>query len=216
MTKESNSEMSARIDDLHARVERLEQDKREVVDKSVAVVTAPRQEDNRLRVVQLQTTTAGFVMPSMEELRKLFDIVISRYPHLRPQPYRDRFRHDADPDGFLSFCAFFFRIGHLKRTEQPNTKRAIGWWINEAEQFLSTAAGQKPEKGDAFVVAVIAHGDVGFIPYDGTVGQLWEFCLDPHSGRSATDEWRKVLAGELPTPMRSRYGAPAPVRTVQR
>jgi hypothetical protein len=75
--------------------------------------------------------------------------------------------------------------------------------------------------GASFVAAVMAAGDVLFVPHNGTLGHVWEFGLvlpDQGGGKPANaDAWRRVLAtGAIlpPSAPARRMAPPSPVRVI--
>jgi hypothetical protein len=170
------------------------------LEKQVAVLKAskPPAEDRSVeakRVVEHRGVTItpmpdqnpSFVMPSGEELGRLHEIVIARYPQFTThvQPPGEAF------DGFR--CAFP-RIGHLGR-DKLNDKLALVTWIDDAALWLSDNQVY-PNRVTVrdFVCAVLAHGDVDYIPLDRFPFDCSAFGLRRDStGRPATDAWRAVL-----------------------
>jgi hypothetical protein len=49
--------------------------------------------------------------------------------------------------------------------------------------------------GASFIAAVLASGDVLYVPHDRTRGWVWEFGLMPphYGGKLAADAWKRVL-----------------------
>jgi hypothetical protein len=162
-----------------------------------------RPEDEGVRIMHPSSVTLG--MHSDGEMRQLFEISARRYPQLLPKTDTRAFSIDPDADGFRSFRCAYLRIRNLGRAARPNSKYALSWWIQEANDWLSARGRPNVEKGLAFVLAVIAQGDVGFVLADALVGQTFEFALEPYSTeRPATDAWQKVLRGDLLQAMPNR------------
>jgi hypothetical protein len=148
---------------------------------------------------------APIVLPIIEsEYRKLISVVLDAYPQLR-RSNNPRYATE-DEAGFLreSYAAFE-RISHLRRTEKVDHKHAVSWWASEANQWRRS---QEEIRGDAFIAAVIAAGDVSFIEAD-HYGNSWAFGLATFGGRPATEGWRRVLKGQLLTPIAGRFEAPS-------
>jgi hypothetical protein len=147
-------------------------------------------------ITRMPDRNAAFVMPSGDELRRLQEIVIARYPQLAShlQPPGEAF------DGFR--CAFL-RIGHLGR-DKLNDKLALVTWIDDAAVWLrdNQVYPNRVTVRD-FVCAVLAHGDIDYISMDRFPFDCSAFGLRRDStGRPATDGWRAVLAtGRLRDPV---------------
>lgn len=169
-----------------------------------AVAPRPRAIDDRgVRITYLAEPNA-FQMPGEDDLKTLYEIVLNRCPYLCPSKQTRPFIDDNDRDGFKDFCNSFLRLGNLGRADKPNQKLALSWWLQECGDWLSPRSLPKISKADAFLAAVIAHGDIPYVA-PANDGSTWEFALEPYSrGRRATDGWRKVLGGEILTPLR-RY-----------
>jgi hypothetical protein len=183
------------------------------LEKQVAALKAskPPAEDRRAevkRVVESRGVTIthlpdqnrAFVMPSGGELRRLDEIVTTRYPQLATHLQQT-------DEAFDGFCRAFLRIGHLGR-DKLNDKLALVTWIDDAALWLrdNQVYPNRVTVRD-FVCAVLAHGDVDFIPLDRFPFDCSAFGLRRDStGRPATDAWRGVLATRRlrdPVPPRS-------------
>jgi hypothetical protein len=145
-------------------------------------------EPRGVTITRMPDQNRAFVMPSGDELRRLDEIVIARYPQLAThlQPPGEAF------DGFRSA---FLRVGHLGR-DKLNDKLALVTWIDDAALWLrdNQVYPSRVTPRD-FVCAVLAHGDVDFVPLDNFPLDCSAFGLRRDStGRPATDGWRGVLA----------------------
>lgn len=73
--------------------------------------------------------------------------------------------------------------------------------------------------GNELVLAVLAVGDVCYVPHHLNRGQLWEFGLHEHygRGRKASDAWRNVMAtgNILPPSMPARLVSSIGVREMR-
>lgn len=131
-------------------------------------------------------------LPNDEQYGELEQIVVKAYPQLAPDANRaEEFSRD--------FRVAFVHIAGLERADKPDNGRSVSWWLDHLRGECRRAV-----RGNAYVAAVLAQGDVGFIPAIPHEGQSWEFALKPYGGgRPATAAWRNVLKGELRSPTRS-------------
>jgi hypothetical protein len=138
----------------------------------------------------------SFIMPSGDELRRLHEIVIARYPQLAS-------RSQQTEEAFDGFCRAFRRIGHLGRDKLTDKYALISWvddatfWLRDHQIYPSTLTVRD------FVCAVLAHGDVDFVPLDRFPFDCSAFGLRRDcTGRQAIDGWRAVLkSGHLREPV---------------
>jgi hypothetical protein len=145
-----------------------------------------------IRTTRLSAQSPSFVMPSEAELRRLYSLVLHRYPRL---DYRPRGPETA----FGGFCRAFLRLGHLSRGPL-NDEYALDSWVDEAVCWLRenevfpyfiTAAN--------FCAAVAAHGDIEYVPLGRFPHDCSAFGLRrDRLGRPASDYWRQVLRTGLP------------------
>jgi hypothetical protein len=150
--------------------------------------------------VRIQTLpqTAHHALPNDDEFVALEVGVLEEYRMLCPATRPDEFSRD--------FRKAFVHIAGLQRAEKPDGTRAVSWWLDHL-----AAEDRGSVYGGAYIAAVIAQGDVGFIPANAHAGQGWEFALKPYGGgRPAIAAWRKVLSGKLPTPLPGRMPQPSP------
>jgi hypothetical protein len=136
-------------------------------------------------------------LPTDAEFDRLSEVVLGRYPQLRPR---------ADQQGFdAQFRVSFVRLQHIGRRDRLESERALTWWTDDCRAWqrqhqnaLNVFVG-----GAAFVTAVIACGDILFSSPDSFphVSLALQF---GGGGRLSDDSWREVLAsGRLrePTPL---------------
>jgi hypothetical protein len=145
-------------------------------------------EPRGVTITHLPDRNASFVMPSGDELRRLHEIVVARYPQLASNLQQPG-------EAFDGFCRAFLRVGHLGR-DKLNDKLALVTWIDDAALWLrdNQVYPNRVTVRD-FVCAVLAHGDVDFVPLDRFPFDCSAFGLRRDStGRPATDAWRAVLA----------------------
>ena len=151
-------------------------------------------------------------LPSDDEFEKLIGIVLERWPML----------HAAGEDWhrfIVQFRAAFRRVRYLSRQSKLDTLRGLGWWTDEAAQWLRDHPPSVVSiSGNAFTAAVLAQGNVAHTvghnyPFDLSFGLLFA------GGEVASeDQWREVLAtGRLLEPSPSPYSAAptSPVRVQQ-
>ncbi len=135
----------------------------------------------------------NFQPPSLEEARRLFEIVTAAHPDL------------IGSGGALEseFPAAMLAIGMFYRIPQPWAGQYWSYWCERASDIL-TSVGERPVGGSTLLAAVIAHGDVCYRLPDRARGQLLEVGLNAYSGAKCSNAWRKILSGEAsllaPTP----------------
>jgi hypothetical protein len=165
-----------------------------------------------LRIVEALNDT-GYMPPNTRELAALLKIVLAAHPLLPAgmahEAFLDEFAHSFDA------------VGHLYRTDAPNSKRYFSAWIEDTNIWLERQ-GRAPVSGNAFLAACLAHGDVPWRQANDSVGQLLEVGLHATVGRRCKNCWREILRGERtllpPTPPdreRVRAVAPSPVKIFQ-
>jgi hypothetical protein len=138
----------------------------------------------------ISTVKNRIILPTVDELRRLEEIVYRAYPRLR-----------AGGDS-NSFRAAFFRLTYTRRAERLDAKRSVDWWVDQAEDWLK-AQGYYPSRPatQSFAAACIAMGDIAFSDpsqFPGmTLGITALPQFEPLPGR-----WRAVLAsGRVPEPI---------------
>lgn len=170
------------------------------VEPVVAVPQTPRRLDEA-RVEILHPVDAAPPEPPEKELRSLLAIVVRAYPDLRTNELEAMWgvRND-DPDGFLAFREARRGVMAMGRCQKPNGKYGVTYWVGDRQEWLSARGIHTRVTGKAFIAACLSAGDVAYVPYNGSVGNLWEFGLEPYSGgRPAKhDAWRAIVsAGKL-------------------
>ena len=133
-----------------------------------------------------------FVMPSSDELKRLREIVLRKFPKLAPDT-TDRWSQNNEADFARQFDAAFRAVGMMSRTEKPDKKHFPSYFISHAEDSLR-ALGAYADIGPAFLPACLAWGDVPISDWriDGVVLELGLNIF--RIGRPPTDAWRRVLA----------------------
>jgi hypothetical protein len=152
------------------------------------VTPPPPVKDEGPRVVLLLDERSD--LPSLKETERLY----SALKHLAPWPLNDKY--DADRP-FRGFSCCYRWISNKGRTEFPNPKFALGFWLEACKVWLK-ARGSMTGDVDAsvLILAVYAAGDIAFCPANSQLGHVWEIGLAEHAGRPAdVAGWRRVLAG---------------------
>lgn len=106
-------------------------------------------------------------LPDLKQMQKLFAVV---KPHSRPQALNDKF----DPDRpFRAFSSTFRWLQNMGRTERPNGKVALSFWLDTCRTWLRARNCMTGDLDvNALVLAVFAAGDVVYVPADGAWGSL--------------------------------------------
>jgi hypothetical protein len=156
------------------------------------------------RINRLADRNPEFLMPSQDELRRLYRIVLNRYPRLDPQPR-------GPESAFAGFARCFLRVGHLGR-DRLNDEYALESWVDEATCWLRDNEVYPYFISAAnFCAAVVAHGDIDYAPLGRFPFDCFGFGLRrDRLGQPASDYWRMVLrTGRLrdpvPLPSALRY-----------
>jgi hypothetical protein len=142
---------------------------------------------------------SDFVMPSSDELKRLREIVLRKFPKLAPD-ITDRWADNNEAKFARQFDAAFKALGAMHRADKPDKKRYVSFFVDHAEDSLK-ALGAYADIGPAFLPACLAHGDIPISDWriDGVVLELG---LNIYRiGRPATDAWRRVLATGNMTPL---------------
>jgi hypothetical protein len=168
----------------------------------------PRPARDEVRIVTLNTErTDG--MPSLDQMRKLFSIVRHRVPEQKSN----------DPDQhFRGFCAAFRYVSNCGRIAAPNSKLGLGYFMDDLKQWLRDRNAMTIDiTGASFIAAVLASGDILYVPHDSNLGHVWEFGIAPPGhggGKPASDAWKRVLEGSVLAPSRPslRMAPPSPAR----
>ena len=168
---------------------------------------------DELRIIALNDEiTSG--MPDLRQMEKLYSIVRNLSPW--PEMLRDRY-DDGRP--FRAFSSTFRWLMNVPRTDRPNGKVALSYWLDTARIWLRARNSVAADLNvNALVLAALACGDVCYCPGDSTLGVVWELGLVEFGGKPASpDAWRRILtqgaAAVLPpsAPAR-RMPAPSNVR----
>jgi hypothetical protein len=174
-----------------------------------------RGRDEGPRVVLIEDRTT-FVRPTLNELRKLYEIVCSKYPQFRPAIVSGRFADQDAAECFAGFEWSFERLGHIGRLGAPDTRRYVDHWVEEARDWLRL---HRPSHGGnigaGFLAACVAHGDIPYVVGDKNLGVVWVIGVAPFGGRPASDAWRAVLKGGnvmAPSQPARRFEPPSPAR----
>jgi hypothetical protein len=176
--------------------------------KGARVASPPQPPRNEVRVVELHNERLDG-MPSLAELKKLYNAVLHRVPEAR----------SYDPDaGFRGFLAAFRYVSNCGRIAAPNAKLGIGYWLDDMKGWLRQRDSLTLDvTGSSFLAAIFAAGDIQYVPHDSMMGYVWEFSLVPpnHGGKPAdASGWRRVLDGSImpPSAPARRMAAPSNVR----
>jgi hypothetical protein len=180
--------------------------------KAGQAAPAPRQRDERSFSVTPLLIERADGMPNLRELEKLFAAV----KHLAPWPLADRY-DERKP--FRGFCSCLRWLSNKGRTDFPNPKFALSFWLDQCRGWLRDRGSMAGDiDANSLIMAVFAAGDIKFLPANAELGHLWEIGVSEYSGRPASpDAWRRVLtqgaAAILPpsAPAR-RVEAPSQVR----
>jgi hypothetical protein len=171
----------------------------------------PRDEGPRIVLLEERTT---FVRPTLNELRKLYEIVCSKYPQFTSrEPSTSRFADDNAREYFEGFTWAFERLGYIGRSATPDHKHYVDFWSAECRDWLRLhRPAHVGNIGAGFLAAVVAHGDVPYTVGDEQRGIVWAVGLTSFGGTKATDAWRRVLDGKLMAPVvpERRFAPPSP------
>jgi len=133
--------------------------------------------------------------PTEDEHLKLLSVVFGKIPGLRPAETRTA-EFQAD------YRSAFEALRRVGRAEKPDPGKSVSWWI---EEFRYAHLLGAEVRSNAFLAAVLAHGDIPYVRGNGA-NISWELGLVLYgtSRRPTGDAWRKVLqTGELlrPSPL---------------
>jgi hypothetical protein len=174
--------------------------------KPAAADVAPAKFVEREVSITHPIETSPIVLPTETEYRGILSAVRDAYPQLwRSLSANPRFADEDDARLFRDFPAVFECVSHLRRTTEVDNKHSLSWWVDEINRRLH---GRQID-GLAFLAAVIGAGDVSFVQRD-EYGNVWAFGLATFGGRPATEAWRRVLKGQLLTPIAGKFGGPSP------
>jgi hypothetical protein len=150
-------------------------------------------------------------LPNLDRMRKLFSIVRHKVPQV----------NGADDDAaFRGFAGAYRYVANCGRLAVPNGKLGLGYFMDDMKQWLRARNAMTIDiTGASFIAAVLASGDILYVPHNGDLGHTWEFSLVPpnHGGKPAdANGWRKVLDGSILAPSQParRFAPSAAVRIV--
>jgi hypothetical protein len=139
--------------------------------KAAAQPRPPRDEGVRIFAINEERSD---LLPDLKEMRKLFTAVKDR------APWPLDTRHDSDKL-FRGFCACFKWLANKGRTEFPNPKFALGFWLDNCKTWLRARNGVAGGiDATALVLAAYASGDIAYVPANGVLGHVWELALAEH------------------------------------
>jgi hypothetical protein len=168
-------------------------------------------EDDRV-VISNPPDRITFAMPTASEQKKLLAIVYVRFPKLKPDFSQASFPERDEAQFLEEFSNAFLRIGNQPRASGINKKISLSYWLSECGNWLLQHSRPSEVRGNAYLAAVLAHGDIDFVPADPAMGWVWELGLSQHSGRRANGEsWRQVLAsGRIKNPTAGSHSHSTP------
>jgi hypothetical protein len=171
----------------------------------------PPRDERSVSITPLMTEITDR-MPSLKELQQLFEIVRP----LAPWPLADRY-DERKP--FRGFCSCFRWLANKGRTDFPNPKFALSFWLDNAKTWLRDRNAMSNDiDASTLVLATYASGDIKFLPGNAALGHVWELGLAEHTGRPASpNAWKLILAGGAaailpPSAPARRVEAPSQVR----
>jgi hypothetical protein len=197
------------------RLQQLEQQAAAILSE-IAVLKAgkaapPPPPRDEVRIVPVLTETSA--LPNLKETRLLFEAV----RHLAPWPLNDKYDADRPLRGF-SCCVRW--LANKGRTEQPNAKFALSFWLDQCRGWLRDRNSMTSDvDATTLVLAVYAAADVGYCPSNSMLGHSWELALSEHAAGRPADAtaWRRILkegaaAVRPPSAPARRMAAPSNVR----
>jgi hypothetical protein len=177
----------------------------------VAPVSVPDETGVRITLIE---EPSSFLRPTLSELRRLYDIVCSKFPQFKPRSSASRFADQEAEEYFSGFEWCFERLGFIGRSATPDVKHYCSFWSAECGDWLRKfRPNHRGNIGAGFLAAAVAHNDIPYIVGNEQQGVVWSIGLTAHGGRMPTDAWRKVLTGQLlpaTAPERRLGFAPSP------
>jgi hypothetical protein len=167
----------------------------------------PPPKDEGVRVLHLLDERTD--LPNLAELKKLHSAVRNLVPETKS--------HDPDA-GFRGFCGAYRFVSNCGRIAVPNAKVSLTWWCDVMVDWLRQRSAMTLDiTGASFIAAVLASGDILYVPHDSNLGHVWEFGIAPPGhggGKPASDAWKRVLEGSVLAPSRPslRMAPPSPAR----
>jgi hypothetical protein len=109
-----------------------------------------------------------------------------------PQTLVDRF---DDNRPFRGFSSAFRWLANVPRTDRPNGKVALSYWMDVCRGWLRARNSVASDlDANALILAVLASGDVAYCPANHQLGAVWELGLVEFGGRPASpDGWKRIL-----------------------
>lgn len=121
----TDNQLERRVRDLEAEVEAL---------RHLLKPAAPRREEPQVKITT--PPLARVTLPTPDEFRRLLEIVVKRYPVLKPR---------EDPEDFAKqFRAAFIRLAHCGRRDKPDTERSLSWWCDDAREWCGRHQVNRP------------------------------------------------------------------------
>jgi hypothetical protein len=144
--------------------------------------------------------------PTLKELERLYAAV----KPLAPWPLNDKYDEHKP---FRGFCSCVRWLSNKGRTEFPNPKFALGFWLDQCKSWLRERNSMTGDIGaNELIMAVYAAGDVRFVPANAQLGTVWELGLVEYGSKPASaDAWKRVLnTGNVLPPSAPARRAPEP------
>ena len=147
--------------------------------------------------VTVKPPATDLILPTRDELRSLWRIVIGAYPELQSEGAAE-----------AEFRAAFIGVGFMFRTAEPVTSRYFASIVVDINEMLTERWSLQPVDGRTVLAAALAHADICWRRADPAAGVLLEIGLNPYNGRPCVNAWRDLLAGKAnlvqPTPPPAR------------
>jgi hypothetical protein len=131
-----------------------------------------------LRIYTTPQST-GAIQPTESEAERLLEIITRRFPWV-----------DEHPFDVATFRLAFLAQSRFYRAPATDRSRYFHAWVERASDLLD-----RPVYGPAFLAAVIASGEVIYQLKD-NAGHLIELGLNEFKGRSCSNRWKLILAGQ--------------------
>jgi hypothetical protein len=201
-------ELTASVAALAARVAALERGA-----APPKIILAPEEDGVRILTGRAASGESRLLLPSDEELRRLREIVAAAYPHLAFRPRNERYATADEAEDHRGFASAFAWLAEQARSDQLDTRKATGWYVDGANNQLRDRGLSAEISGRTFVAALVAHGDIPFTALDDyPVFGLTHF----GAGRPYSQKWREVLAlGKILAPVAKPGPRPAPPSPTQ-
>lgn len=172
--------------------DRIAQLEREVAELRVKLAppapAKPINDQGGVRVSYPKRTADGFVMPTANQMRTLFDITCRLAPKFDPEHTKQ------NPDEhFTAFRqAFIFLASGVHRTDKLNSNVTIGGWVDTAQDWFRSSGRSASINGAAFVLAALAHRDIEH-SYDPNSSRGVDFALSIGGGQTLSNAWRQTI-----------------------